>query len=105
LGVGQMTQPEQDAALGGLVKTYSAAKQKRVAIMSELHKLGGLLRSVGYSIEMHQLEFRQGKTQAAVPSEYPSAERLNELLQDFDTTSGVIEECKKLLTEAGLSIT
>jgi hypothetical protein len=41
-----MTDEDQDAAIGRLVGSYSAAKKRRAALMAECHRIGDNSRSL-----------------------------------------------------------
>jgi hypothetical protein len=96
-----MTQPEQNAAIGELVKTYSDAKQKRAAIIAELHSAGNILKAFGYQLESN-LEHRAGRPFPSVPANYPDGDRLRRLLDELSATDDTIARCKRLLADAGL---
>ena len=96
-----MSQDEQNAAIGALVKGYVEAKQRRVAVLALLGRMADVLARFSDSLRSaaQPTGFR-----LRVPGEYPSPEQMTALLDELTATEARINRDQALLRQAGLHL-
>lgn len=107
-----MTEPEQELALARMVRRYSAAKTRRVALISEAQRLGGLLEAVGKSLrEVNAVKaFADGKPESVARTRddlavrpLPTHAEITAIVDELRSVSADVRELRDQLKEAGVS--
>lgn len=98
-----MTQDDQDSAIGRLIRQYSDAKQKRVALISECNRISMMLETVAKNIKTNDLR-DPAQPISKLPASFPSREDLAALIDDLNEVNRVIVESRRLVKDAGLTV-
>lgn len=96
-----MTQTERDAAIRTLRDRLALAKENRVAVLTELRTSADACRDVGQLCATILKDASLHRVDHVLPAAWPTTERLRYLFSELRAADEAIEECQRLLREAG----
>jgi hypothetical protein len=100
-----MTDHDENAAIGSLTKEYSDAKRQKAALVSEITKARNALDQFSRQLQsVGGYSLTDPIKVPKVPADYPTAEKLAELLTDLRAAMHKIDHTQKLLKDAGVEV-
>jgi predicted ATP-dependent Lon-type protease len=96
-----MTQQEMDESIRFLVDDLNLARRTRVCAVTQLKKHGKLFGDTSKFIEFMMADYGMEQGNELIKQQLPSTDEMNRILVEFYSSKKTIDECKKLLREAG----